>query len=94
MKRIGYAFTDAVSGKPVYYHQDRKGTLWLKESRWSIFKTLASYQGWSDGSVVTKGGKQPPNPPKMPEAQAERPKRPSGSGQGPQVTITIREEGF
>lgn len=93
MKRIGYAFTDAVSGKPVYYYQDRKGTLWLKESRWSIFKILASYQGYSDGNVVMKGVKEPPNPPKMPEAQAERPKCPSGSGKGPEVTITIREAG-
>lgn len=37
LERIGYAFTDIVVGKPVYYYRDRDGVVWLKNSKWSTF---------------------------------------------------------
>lgn len=38
MRRIGFAFTDIVSGKPVHYFEDFHGTIWLAEHRWSGFR--------------------------------------------------------
>lgn len=37
LERIGYAFTDTVEGKPVYYYRDRDGVVWLKNSKWGTF---------------------------------------------------------
>lgn len=42
MRRVGYAFTDAVSGRGVHYYVCRDGTLWLAEHRWSLFRERAS----------------------------------------------------
>ena len=41
MTIVGYAFTDAVSGQPVYYCEDKHGNLWLAENRWSSFRVEA-----------------------------------------------------
>ena len=34
----GYAFTDIVTGEGVYYFRDAFGVLWLKNSRFGLFK--------------------------------------------------------
>ena len=46
LERIGYAFTDIVEGKPVYYYKDYNGEIWIKNSKWSLFevKRNATYQ--------------------------------------------------
>jgi hypothetical protein len=38
LKRIGYAFTDKVDGAGVYYYKDCYGVVYLKNSRWGLFK--------------------------------------------------------
>ena len=38
MKRTGFAFTDIVSGKPVYYYKDCYKQEWMANSKWSIFR--------------------------------------------------------
>lgn len=38
MKRVRYAFTDAVSGKEVFYFRDDIGLNWLAEKPWSWFR--------------------------------------------------------
>lgn len=42
LKRIGYAFTDIVEGKPVYYYMDRHGEIWMKSSKWALFKVKSN----------------------------------------------------
>ena len=42
MKRDGYAFTDKVSGRPVYYWLDRLGRRWMAEGAWSLFRVSAN----------------------------------------------------
>ena len=38
MIKLGYAFTDMLSGARVYDFVDQKGRLWLATDRWSIFR--------------------------------------------------------
>lgn len=38
---LGYAFTDVVSGKPIYYYIDCFGVTWMKESRWDFFAVIS-----------------------------------------------------
>lgn len=42
LERIAYAFTDTVSGKVVYYYRDCYGDVWMKESRWGMFRVLSN----------------------------------------------------
>ena len=49
LERIGYAFTDIVEGKPVYYWRDRDGVVWLKSSKWSLFRVCSSHGGQTRG---------------------------------------------
>lgn len=44
MKPDGFAFTDQVSGKAVYYWIDRNGWRWVALSRWSLFRVKAFRQ--------------------------------------------------
>lgn len=44
MRRIGYAFTDIVSGKAVYRWEDRYGRKWLAEEAWSLFRVSTSQE--------------------------------------------------
>ena len=45
LERIGYAFTDAVDGKPVYYYRDKDGVVWMKNSKWGLFSVRSSHGG-------------------------------------------------
>ena len=45
LERIGYAFTDVVDGKRVYYYKDREGVVWLKNSKWALFSVRSSNGG-------------------------------------------------
>ena len=38
MCKIGYVFTDRVSGEPVYLFADKLGRAWLATGRWSMFR--------------------------------------------------------
>lgn len=38
MQRLGFAFTDKVSGKPVFYWRDAFGREWMAEHRWAWFR--------------------------------------------------------
>lgn len=38
MKKTGYAFTDKVTGKSVFYWKDDIGLNWLAEHAWSSFR--------------------------------------------------------
>lgn len=38
MHYLGFAFTDVVSGKPVYNWVDRLDRRWLAEGAWSLFR--------------------------------------------------------
>lgn len=38
LKRIGYAFTDTVDGQGVYYYRDCYEDIWMKNSRWGLFR--------------------------------------------------------
>ena len=38
LKYTGHAFTDTVSGKGVKYYRDCFGDVWMKESRWGLFR--------------------------------------------------------
>lgn len=38
LTKIGYAFTDIVIGKPVYYYKDCNGEIWMKHSKWALFE--------------------------------------------------------
>ena len=49
LERIGYAFTDTVEGKPVYYYRDRDGVVWMKNSKWSLFRVCSSHGGRGRG---------------------------------------------
>lgn len=40
--KTGYAFTDTIAGKPIHYYKDCFGDVWLKESRWGLFKVKAN----------------------------------------------------
>ena len=40
LKVVGIGFTDAVSGKTVCYYEDCYGAVYMKDSRWSIFRVL------------------------------------------------------
>lgn len=44
MRRLAYAFTDKVTGRPVYYFMDGYDRLWMAEHRWSLFRV----PGWSE----------------------------------------------
>lgn len=33
-----FAFTDVVSGRPVFYWLDRRGRRWMAEYKWSLFR--------------------------------------------------------
>lgn len=37
LRSIGRAFTDTVTGKPIYYYMDCYGDVWMKTSKWSLF---------------------------------------------------------
>jgi hypothetical protein len=41
LTRIGYAFTDLTAGRSVYYYEDCYGDIWLKTSRWSLFRVFS-----------------------------------------------------
>lgn len=41
LEKKGYAFSDAVSGKKVFYYKDCYGDWYMKESRWSLFSVRA-----------------------------------------------------
>lgn len=45
LERIGYAFTDYIAGKPVYYYRDRDGVIWMKHSKWGLFSVRSSHGG-------------------------------------------------
>lgn len=45
LEMIGYAFTDVVEGKPVYYYRDSDGEIWMKNSKWSLFSVRSSNGG-------------------------------------------------
>lgn len=38
MTNRGYAFTDIVSGRPVYYWRDQFGRAWMANGAWSLFR--------------------------------------------------------
>lgn len=38
MKKLGFAFTDIVTGRAVYYYLDRLGREWLAEHGWAWFR--------------------------------------------------------
>jgi hypothetical protein len=38
MRKVGYALTDCVSGKIVYYYEDLFGRTWLAEGPISLFR--------------------------------------------------------
>lgn len=38
MIKEGYAFTDSVAGRPVYYWRDRLGRRWMANGAWSLFR--------------------------------------------------------
>lgn len=42
MSNMGYAFTDIVVGRPVYYWRDRLGRGWMANGAWSIFRVRRS----------------------------------------------------
>ncbi|KRA00275.1 hypothetical protein ASD64_01500 [Mesorhizobium sp. Root157] len=50
MKLMGFAFTDIVVGKPVFYWQDTLGRDWLAHGAWSIFRVPA-------GRSILDGGR-------------------------------------
>lgn len=43
--RTGYAFTDTVDGRGVHYYKDCFGDVYLKNSRWGLFKVKANRGG-------------------------------------------------
>ena len=43
MKKLHYVFTDVVNGKLVYYFVDKKGIIWLKQSKYNFFKVRTNY---------------------------------------------------
>lgn len=43
-KCLGYAFTDHIAGEEVYYYEDYKGRVWMKNSRWGWFKCRTEKQ--------------------------------------------------
>lgn len=45
LERIDYAFTDYIAGKPVYYYRDKDGVVWMKTSKWSLFRCRSSHGG-------------------------------------------------
>lgn len=45
----GFAFTDLVSGRSVYYWRDRLGRPWLAESAWASFRVRPSPDGEAHG---------------------------------------------
>ena len=45
LERIGYAFTDIVEGKPVYYYRDKHDIVWMKHSKWGLFRCRSSHGG-------------------------------------------------
>ena len=45
LERIGYAFTDTVDGRPVYYYRDKDGVVWMKNSKWGLFRCRSSHGG-------------------------------------------------
>lgn len=42
MRRVEYAFTDRVTGKPVFRWKDSLGRYWLAEHAWALFRVLTS----------------------------------------------------
>jgi hypothetical protein len=42
MVKIGYAFTDVVSGKPVFYYKDYLNRYWIAENSWGFFRVRLS----------------------------------------------------
>jgi len=43
-KNIGFAFTDCVSGKPVFYFTNNAGDFWLANSAWSTFRCYLDHE--------------------------------------------------
>ena len=43
MRKIGFAFTDTVTGKPIFYFKDLLGRAWLAEHRWASFRVKADH---------------------------------------------------
>jgi hypothetical protein len=39
MRRIGHAYTERCTGKPVSYFVDAYGDVWMAKHRWSIGRT-------------------------------------------------------
>ncbi len=42
MKRVGFAFTDRVSGRSVNYYRDRYGRYWMAEHGWALFRVRSN----------------------------------------------------
>ena len=45
LERIGYAFTDIVEGKGVYYYRDCYGRVYMKNSKWALFSVAVENGG-------------------------------------------------
>ena len=41
---LGFAFTDLVSGRPVFYFTNRKGRYWMAEGRFSTFRCYLDHE--------------------------------------------------
>lgn len=54
MRRIGYAFTDVVSGAAVYYWRDRLGRVWMAEGAFSMFRVPRHPAGAGSGGAGMK----------------------------------------
>ena len=38
----GFAFTDIVTGEGVFFYEDCFGDVWMKNSRWGLFRVKAN----------------------------------------------------
>lgn len=45
MHRVGFAFTDCVTGKHVFYWLDGFDRVWMAESAWAWFRVRADREG-------------------------------------------------
>lgn len=48
MRRVGFAFTDVVSGDAVYVMEDTYGRLWLAEGPWGSVRVETRGRHWLD----------------------------------------------
>ncbi len=49
MQRVGHAFMDRVSGKPVDYYRERRGRIVMAEGPWAQFRVPARRTGQGGG---------------------------------------------